>query len=94
MIGLTINGGAGDDLLIGSQGNDRPFQTVSESWFSQDLRMPVLLLNSDPRNGESTMKLISISVSEPPSTLFTPPSDFTIVDETGPFEIRWTTSRQ
>jgi hypothetical protein len=56
--------------------------------------MPVLLLNSDPRNGESTMKLISISVSAPPSTLFTPPSDFTVVDETGPFEIRWTTSRQ
>lgn len=79
---------------IGSQGNDRPFQTVSETWLSQDLRMPVLLLNSDPRNGESTMKLISISVSAPPSTLFTPPSDFTVVDETGPFEIRWTTSRQ
>jgi hypothetical protein len=78
----------------GSQGNDRPFQTVSESWFSQDLRMPILQLSSDPRNGESTMKLINISLSEPPLTLFTPPSDFTVVDETGPFEIRWTAQRQ
>jgi hypothetical protein len=56
--------------------------------------MPVLSLNSDPRNGESTMKLTNISLSEPPATLFTPPPDYSVADETGPFEIRWTASRQ
>jgi hypothetical protein len=74
----------------GSQGNDRPFQTVSETWISQDLKMPVLNTNSDPRQGENTMKLTNINLSEPPSTLFAPPSDYTVIDETGPFEIRWT----
>jgi hypothetical protein len=74
----------------GSQGNDRAFQTTSETWMSPDLKMPVLSRNVDPRNGENTMKMIHISLSEPPSTLFAPPADYTVVDETGPFEIRWT----
>jgi hypothetical protein len=78
----------------GSQGNDRPFQTTSENWMSQDLKMSILNRNVDPRNGESTMKLINIRLSEPPSTLFAPPADYQIVDETGPFEIRWTSQRQ
>lgn len=78
----------------GSVGNDRPFQTVSETWYSESLKMPVLTRNSDPRSGENTMKLINVSLSEPPSTLFAPPADYTVVDETGPFEIRWSSSRQ
>jgi hypothetical protein len=78
----------------GSAGNDRPFQTVSETWYSESLKMPVLTRNSDPRGGENTMKLTNISLSEPMSTLFAPPADFTVVDETGPFEIRWSSPRQ
>jgi hypothetical protein len=74
----------------GSQGNDRPFQTTTESWMSTDLKMSILNRNVDPRSGENTIKLINISLSEPPSTLFAPPPDYTVVDETGPFEIRWT----
>ena len=79
----------------GSQGNDRPFQTTSETWFSPDLKLTVLSKNSDPRSGENTMKLIHIDRSEPPADLFQPPPDYKIVDETGPFEIQWTgTPRQ
>ena len=73
-----------------SQGNDRPFQTTSETWFSPDLKLTVLSKNSDPRSGENTMKLIHIDRSEPPADLFQPPPDYKIVDETGPFEIQWT----
>jgi hypothetical protein len=78
----------------GSQGNDRPFQTTSESWFSQELKLMVLNKNLDPRSGENTMKLVNINRAEPPSTLFQPPVDYTIVDETGPFEIQWTGARR
>jgi hypothetical protein len=74
----------------GSQGNDRPFQTTTESWMSTDLKMSILNRSVDPRNGENTQKLINIRLSEPPSTLFAPPPDYTVIDETGPFEIRWT----
>jgi len=78
----------------GSQGNDRPFQITSETWMSPDLNLLVLSKNVDPRTGENSMKLINISRAEPPSTLFAPPPDYTVVDETGPFEIKWTGSRR
>jgi hypothetical protein len=74
---------------VGSQGNDRPFQTTSESWFSPELKEMVLSKFSDPRSGENTTKLININRAEPPASLFGPPPDYTIVDETGPFEIQW-----
>ena len=78
----------------GTQGNDRPFQVVNETWFSPDLKEMVLSRTTDPRSGENTNKLINISRSEPSADLFIPPADFQVVDETGPFQIHWTTPRQ
>ena len=78
----------------GSQGNDRPFQSVSETRNSPDLREMVLFKSSDPRRGENTTKLIHIDTSEPPISLFQPPADYTVVDESGPFEIQWTGTRK
>lgn len=78
----------------GSQGNDRPFEVVSENWFSPDLKEVVLTKNTDPRSGENTTKLINISRNEPSADLFIPPADYQVVDETGPFQIHWTAQRQ
>ena len=78
----------------GSQGNDRPFQVVNETWFSPDLKETVLSKTIDPRSGESSTKLINISRNEPSADLFIPPPDYQVVDETGPFQIRWTSQRQ
>jgi hypothetical protein len=77
----------------GSQGSDRPFQTVSETWYSDDLKLTVLTKTSDPRSGESTTKMININRVEPDASLFTPPPDYTVVDENGPFSIPWTGMR-
>jgi len=75
---------------VGSQGNDRPFQTTSENWMSPELKLDVLNLTVDPRTGENSMKLLNISRAEPSSMLFLPPTDYTVVDETGPFDLHWT----
>ncbi len=72
---------------VGAQGNDRPIVVTSESWFSQDLKTAVLTRNSDPRNGENTLKLTNISRAEPDPSLFQPPPDYSTVDEKGPFTI-------
>jgi len=77
-------------FATGIQGNDRPFQVVFESWTATDLNVMVLSKNSDPRSGESTNKLININRAEPDASLFAPPPDYTVVDETGPFEMQWT----
>jgi len=78
----------------GSQGNDRPFQVVSETWMSADLKEMVLSKNTDPRSGENTAKLLNINRAEPDASLFMPPADYKVVDEAGPFQINWSAPRQ
>jgi hypothetical protein len=76
-------------IATGTQGNDRPFNIVSETWTSPDLKLTVLSKTDDPRNGESVMKLTNISRNEPDPTLFQPPADYQTVDETGMFTVRF-----
>jgi hypothetical protein len=64
----------------GSIGNDRPVTSTFERWMSRDLGMDVLTKRSDPRSGESTMKLTNVSRSEPDASLFQPPAGAEIVD--------------
>ena len=64
-------------IEVGKIGNDRPLNTVSESWYSDELKMEVMSRRSDPRAGESTFRLININRSEPPSYLFQVPSGYT-----------------
>ncbi len=64
----------------GTVGNDRPITTVTEVWMSPELKMPVLSKMSDPRNGDSTTKLINISLTEPDPSLFQIPADYQIID--------------
>jgi len=78
----------------GSQGNDRPFRVVNETWFSPDLKETVLSKTIDPRSGENTTKLSNISRNEPSADLFIPPADYQVVDETGPFQIHRTSQRE
>ena len=72
---------------IGAMRNDRPLTTTSETWMSIDLKVFVLTKRKDPRSGESTMQLKNISRAEPEYSLFQPPPDYKVVDETGPFDI-------
>jgi hypothetical protein len=68
-------------LPVGAIGNDRPIVSVTESWFSPELKVVVLSKTSDPRTGESTMKLQNIDRSEPDPSLFQAPPDYQLVDE-------------
>jgi hypothetical protein len=74
---------------VDSQGNDRPISTVNETWRSRELQVTILSKYSDPRTGEHTQKLINIRRDEPLAELFQPPPDYSIVDETGEFTIKW-----
>jgi hypothetical protein len=65
---------------VGAIGNDRPVTVVRESWMSPELKVVVLSKDSDPRNGESTTRLVNISRAEPDATLFQVPPDYEIVD--------------
>ncbi len=64
----------------GSMGNDKPIVSVTETWFSPELKMTVLTENDDGQSGHSTMKLIHITHTEPIAQLFQVPSDYTVKD--------------
>ena len=66
---------------VGAAGNDRPIVSVSESWFSPDLKMTVLSKHSDPRTGEQITRMQNINRSEPDPALFRAPADYQLVDE-------------
>jgi len=65
---------------VGAVGNDRPITTVHETWMSPELKVVVLSKDSDPRNGESTIRLTNISRAEPDAALFQVPPDYQITE--------------
>lgn len=69
-------------IPAGAIGNDLPIVITSEEWTSPDLQALVLTERKDPRNGDSTYRLLNISRSEPDASLFQVPPDYTI-KETG-----------
>lgn len=67
-------------MPAGIIGNDRPIETVNETWYSPELKIMILSKRSDPRFGESTYSVTNIIRSEPYAELFLPPSDYKLLD--------------
>lgn len=72
-------------ILAGSQGNDRDFRVVTETWNSPDLQTVVYRKTSDPRSGDQITRMENLSRSEPDASLFQPPRDYQVIDETVAF---------
>lgn len=60
----------------GMMGNEQPLQTVTESWYSPELQVTILMKRSDPRTGETITRYTNISRTEPPHSLFEVPPDY------------------
>jgi hypothetical protein len=71
-------------IPAGQIGNERPIVVVSERWHSPDLQTAVVTKQNDPRFGETAYRLTNIQRSEPPRSLFEPPSDYTIKEDFAP----------
>ena len=67
-------------MPAGAIGNERPIETVTETWYSPELQMMILSKRSDPRFGESIYRVTNIVRSEPDAALFQIPSEYTIID--------------
>ena len=81
--GVECEGTRAVTTMRSAIGNERPIETVNETWYSQELKMMILSKRSDPRFGETTYRVTNISRSEPDAALFQIPSEYTIID-TGP----------
>jgi hypothetical protein len=79
--GLTVEGKRTTTTFpVDAQGNDRPFDVVTERWFSKELETYILIKTSDPRSGEHTTKTTSVDRSEPDPVLFEVPADYSITE--------------
>jgi TonB family protein len=67
-------------IPAGAIGNERPIETVNETWYSPELKMMILSKRSDPRFGESTYRVTNISRAEPDAAIFQVPPEYTIID--------------
>src|SRR5262249_18011871 len=67
-------------MPVGRIGNDRPIETVNETWYWPELKIMILSKRRDPRFGESTYSVTNITRSEPYAELFLPTSDYKLID--------------
>jgi TonB family protein len=65
-------------IPAGQMGNERDIEIVFESWFSPELQITMLSKQSDPRYGETTIRVANLLRVEPDEFLFKVPSDYTI----------------
>jgi len=75
-------------IPVGMEGNDRPLVNTTETWISPDLKITILMINTSPTSGVQTFRIDNLSRTPDPS-LFMPPADYTVVDETGTFTINF-----
>jgi hypothetical protein len=68
-------------IPAGDFGNDRPIQTVTESWYSPELHITILFKRSDPRDGDVVTQYTNIQRAEPNAGLFQLPAGYTLVKE-------------
>jgi hypothetical protein len=66
-------------IPVGKEGNDHEIQSVTETWFSPDLRIVVGRTTSDPRFGTTTTVVTNLTRSDPAPALFQVPSDYTVI---------------
>ncbi len=65
-------------IPAGSIGNERDIDIVTERWYSPELQTVVKTSHSDPRFGTTVYRLTNIDRTEPASSLFQLPSDYTV----------------
>ena len=72
-------------LAAGAIGNERPIDTIQETWTSAELQTVVQTRRTDPRTGETNFKLTNVRRAEPLKTLFEVPSDYKIEEGSSSF---------
>lgn len=67
-------------IETGAIGNDRPIESTTERWYSQDLKTNIMTRRNDPRTGEEIVKLTNIQRGEQSPVLFELPPGYTVTN--------------
>lgn len=65
-------------IPAGEEGNLKPLEVVTESWWSAELGSVVMSISDDPRRGRTTTELEEVRRGEPDPSLFRPPTGYVL----------------
>jgi len=68
------------EIPVGAVGNRNPIVVSDETWYAPELQVTVYSKHSDPRSGESIVRLEGLRRTEPSPALFTVPADYKVRD--------------
>ncbi|TAG47627.1 MAG: hypothetical protein EAZ30_08805 [Betaproteobacteria bacterium] len=66
-----------ESIAAGAIGNNRAIESISERFYSPDLKMVVFSRRSDPRSGEAIYRMTEIKRAEPDAAMFRMPEGVT-----------------
>lgn len=80
--GFTVRGTRNTFTIpAGSMGNDKPMINVSERWYSEELKIELLMTSESPQSGKHVHKLVNIRSGDPDPLLFQVPQDYTVQEQ-------------
>jgi hypothetical protein len=71
-------------IPAGAIGNELPIEIVNERWYSPELKIVVLSRRSDPRLGETVVRLTNLTRAEPAADLFEIPAGYRVEEPKAP----------
>jgi hypothetical protein len=71
-------------IAAGAIGNELPIEIVNERWYSPELKTVVLSRRSDPRLGETVVRLTNLARGEPAADLFEIPAGYRVEEPKAP----------
>jgi len=78
MQGLSVHGLRHTQTIpAGTGGSDKDIVVSDEYWYSEDLRINLVLKHNDPRTGSVSMTVTQVSRADPDSSLFQIPDGYT-----------------
>jgi hypothetical protein len=76
--GLAVHGLRHTQTIpAGTGGSDKDIVVTDEYWYSEDLRINLVLKHNDPRTGSVVLTVTQISRADPDSSLFQIPDGYT-----------------
>jgi hypothetical protein len=71
-------------IPAGAIGNEQAIEIVNERWYSPELKTVVLSRRSDPRLGETVVRLTNLTRAEPAADLFEIPAGYRVEEPKAP----------
>lgn len=79
MEGVDCHGIRDTQTIPADANGGKELKVVDEYWYSEDLRLNMLVVHNDPRTGQLTTTVTQVSRSEPDAAIFTIPAGYKII---------------